>query len=292
MFTITAGTLELRLEIVPVESLLIHEQTLPSVIKKLSLEFKNWANLQNPIIVNNDKIVLDGNHRAGVFKALHFFYIPVCKIDYFNDHVKLGYWFRLIRGMKDLDLFLDLIRRARGSVTPKSSAEELRDALTQDPFSFGIQRGAYSASVEFPRADVEDAVDAYGILETLQVQLQHHGIGLEYVADQYLLDDKFCAGLDPADLVIWTPHISKKMVIDAAKKRKVFAPKSTRHLIPARPLNVNVPAKWFKENISLDEINERFEKFLQGKALRRIPPEQVINGRYYQEEIFFFYEKK
>ncbi|MFX0098205.1 MAG: hypothetical protein ACFFCS_01400 [Candidatus Hodarchaeota archaeon] len=292
MFTITAGTLELKLEIVPVESLLLHEKTLPHVIKQLSFEFKNWANLQNPIIVNDDNIVLDGNHRAGVFKALKFNYIPVCKIDYFNDGVKLGYWFRLIRNLKDLAFFLDLVKGEKGNVRRFSSEKELRDDLMNNPYRFGLQHGNYYASVNISRDILGDAVDAYGILEKIQEYLKERNIEMEYIPDQYLSDKKFCSGLSPRDLIIWTPHISKEMVVDAAKQEKIFSPKSTRHLIPARPLNVNVPTNWFKETIGLDEINERFEIFLQGKALRRFPPEQVINGRYYQEEIYFFYEKK
>ena len=69
---------EIRLEVVPVESLLLHEETFPHLVNSLTLEFKNWANLQNPIIVDQQHIVLDGNHRAYVFKKLKFRYRLVC----------------------------------------------------------------------------------------------------------------------------------------------------------------------------------------------------------------------
>ncbi len=80
------------------------------------------------------------------------------------------------------------------------------------------------------------------------------------------------------------------MVVDAVKKKKRFAPKTTRHLIPARPLNVNVPTYWFKEDISLEEINKRFLKLLERKNLRRFGPGQVVDGRYYEEELFVFFD--
>jgi hypothetical protein len=82
------------------------------------------------------------------------------------------------------------------------------------------------------------------------------------------------------------------MVVDAASQGKVFAPKATRHLVAARPINVNVPVRWFREDAPLKEMNERFADFLRSKQVRRFGPGQVINGRYYGEEIFVFYDHR
>jgi hypothetical protein len=82
------------------------------------------------------------------------------------------------------------------------------------------------------------------------------------------------------------------MVAEAAEKRSLFPPKATRHLIPARPLNVNVPSRWFRENISLEEINKRFSRHLQQKEIRRFGPGQTIGGRFYEEELFVFSDKR
>ena len=103
---------------------------------------------------------------------------------------------------------------------------------------------------------------------------------------------RFCNELEDDEMIIWTPQITKEMVVDAAKKEKLFAPKATRHLIPARPLNVSVPTYWFKENISLEEINRKVSGFLKSKDLRRFGPGQIIDGRYYEEELFVFFDKK
>ena len=94
------------------------------------------------------------------------------------------------------------------------------------------------------------------------------------------------------EVVIWTPQITKEMVVDAVKKGKIFSPRTTRHLIPSRPINVNVPSYWFKENISLEEINRRFSTFLARKHIKRFGPGQVIAGRYYGEELFIYFNRK
>jgi len=111
MFLIETKSLTLQLEIVPVESLLLHEEVIPRNADELIFEFRNWANLQNPIIVDGNHMVLDGHHRAFVFKKLRFNYISVCKIDYFNKNVQLRYWFRLLGKIKGTNSLRQIIER-------------------------------------------------------------------------------------------------------------------------------------------------------------------------------------
>jgi len=54
MFVIDTGHLKLQLEIVPVASLLLHEEVIPKKANELVLESRNWADLQNPIIVDEN----------------------------------------------------------------------------------------------------------------------------------------------------------------------------------------------------------------------------------------------
>ncbi|MBW2110848.1 MAG: hypothetical protein JRH00_05335 [Deltaproteobacteria bacterium] len=120
MYLIERKNLDLQLEIVPVESLLLHEEVIPRHANKLILEFRNWANLQNPIIVDENHMqnpiivdenhmVLDGHHRAFVFKKLRFNYISVCRIDYFNEAVKLRYWFRLLNRIRSRESLIRIV---------------------------------------------------------------------------------------------------------------------------------------------------------------------------------------
>lgn len=284
--------MDLKLEVVPVESLLQHEETFPHIVNQLILEFKNWVNLQNPIIVDEKNMVLDGNHRAFVFKKLKFKYISVCKIDYFNENVKLRYWFRLLEKIKGADLIRRIVEDMNGTFQQVNSRETLKKILEDKNLNCGIQQGDFFASISFNKDTVHDAVSAYDVLVKIQDNLLKKGIKIKYIPCQYAFDRKFCNELKDDEMVIWTPHITKGMVVDAVKEGKLFAPRTTRHLIPPRPLNVNVPINWFKEDISLDEINRRFSKFLEGKHIKRFGPGQVIDGRYYGEEVCIFFDKK
>ena len=292
MFCIKTKSLELRLEVIPVESLFQHEDTLPQVVDELLLEFRNWANLQNPIIVDENNIILDGNHRAFVFKELKFKYIPGCRINYFNKSVGLRYWFRLLENIEGVDLLKQIVEDMNGKLHQVDDQETLKKTLKNNNLDCGVQQGNFYASIRFNKDLVHDAVSAYAVLAEIQDKLVQEGIKLKYFPCQHMYENKFCSELKECEMVIWTPQITKEMVVAAAKRKKVFAPRTTRHLISPRPLNVNVPLYWFKENISLEEINQRFSQFLASKNLEHFGPGQVIDGRYYGEELLFFFDKK
>lgn len=292
-YVLDAGGVELRLEVIPVPLLVQHERVLPGVIQKLVYEFKNMAKLHDPVIVDDrHAIVLDGNHRAFVFKELGYVHIPVCKIDYTNELVQLKYWYRLVKGFGDATGLLAEIQQAGGVIEPAGEGDELRSLLMARPLSMGIQSGGRRLVATFPAGTVADGVSAYELVHGLERWIAARGHEVSYIPCQHMTDQRFCDTLLPGDLVLWTPHVSKEMVVDAAMAGKVFPPKSTRHVIPARPLNVNVPVHWFAEDASLEEINIRFTSFLDGKDVRRFGQGQIIDGRYYSEELFIFADRK
>jgi hypothetical protein len=177
-----------------------------------------------------------------------------------------------------------------GKLEQVADAETLRSILSENRLQCGIQQRDYFAAVSFRRQAVADAVSAYHLLEVIQERLLQNGKRVAYIPCQAVQDENFCQDLKPDEMVIWTPQITKEMVVDAVNQNKRFAPKATRHLIPARPINANVPITLFREQISLEEINERLFDFLKRKKLRRFGPRQVLNGRYYQEELYVFFD--
>ena len=292
MFCLESEKFQLELQVVPVDSLLQHEETISGLVRRLTLELKNQAHLHNPIIIDENNVVLDGNHRIFVFKELKLKYIAVCRINYFHKKTMLRYWYRRLTDSPRLSLIKSAVEELKGDWQEVADKDSLERALEENRLCCGIQRGDFFASVRFHNDVVNDAVSAYGIFNKIQEKLVGEGSTLEYIPCNYVHEPDFCAGLNENEVVLWTPRITKEMVTDAAKRQKLFAPKTTRHLIPARPLNVNVPTQWFKEDISLEEINLRFAAHLQHKKIQRLGPGQIVHGRYYEEELFVFFEEK
>lgn len=290
MYRMETDTFTLKLEIVPVESLFMHEEIIPRAVKRLTFEFRNLASLQNPVIIDKNHVVLDGNHRAYVFKALKFRFIPVCRIDYFDDSTKLRCWFRLLGNVQQSDVVIEAFESlgCRAESVPGKVA--LTEMMAANSLACGVQQANDYACVVFPDSMGDDPVGAYGMIQRVQDILTSQGISLTYFPCNSVRMDKFSSKLATDEAVVWTPRITKNMVVECAMQEKVFAPKTTRHVISVRPLNVNVPGYWLKEKISLAEINQRFENFLKTKKVRRFGPGQVIDGRYYEEELVVFYD--
>jgi hypothetical protein len=290
MFTVNTHTLTLNLEVVSVGSLLRHEAIIPHRANRLILEFKNLASLQNPIIVDDNYVVLDGNHRAHAFKALKFRYIPVCRIDYFDDCTRLRYWFRLLGNIADIRLIHETMQRCGAFLEGVKDERVLRRKLSENCLAFGLQTANTCTIAFFSEESCTDAVTAYQYIQDIQASLTEQGATLQYLPCKAVQKNQFRGTLKPDEVVIWTPQITKNMVVDAARQGRIFAPKTTRHVIPVRPLNVNIPGYWFAEQVSLDEINRRFEAFLNRKKMRRFSPGLVLDGRYYEEELVVFYD--
>jgi hypothetical protein len=292
MYRIKTETLELKLEIVPVSSLVPHEEIIPEAANELILEFSNWTNLQNPVIVDDNNMVLDGHHRFFVFKALHFRFIPVCRINYLKKSVQLRYWFRILECTVGHEQIRAIIASMQASLRTIPDKVILAELMRENPFCWGIQGHDSCHLVTCDSSTVCDAVSAYTVLEEFQSRLMKKGVDIRYIPCQNITDHAADHVPEPGQLIIWTPQITKDMVVEAVRAGKKFPPKATRNLVPARPLHVDIPTSWLKEDISIDEINMRFSELLKKKAVKRFGPGQVIDGRYYEEELFVFYDKE
>ncbi|GAH27361.1 unnamed protein product, partial [marine sediment metagenome] len=60
------------------------------------------------------------------------------------------------------------------------------------------------------------------------------------------------------------PRLTKSLVVSTALSGRVFSFKSTRHVIPARPMHLDVPLNLLrKDEESLDEVNNKLRQLLQ-----------------------------
>src|SRR5207247_9527215 len=90
-----------------------------------------------------------------------------------------------------------------------------------------------------------------------------------------------------SDMLRSTICLKKSEVVESCQAHNLFPPKSTRHLIPSRPLGIGVPLLWLK-NGNIEEAEAEFEKYLAAKRVRRLPEGSMVGSRRYMEEVFLF----
>ncbi len=84
-----------------------------------------------------------------------------------------------------------------------------------------------------------------------------------------------------------TIKIEKKEVVETVKQGKLFPPKSTRHLVPSRPLGGGVPIDWLQSS-DVSEAQSRYQKYIQSRKVKRLPEGSRVGSRRYLEEVFLF----
>ncbi len=102
-----------RLELVPLESLRIHEQVIEEHVKELMEDIASRGVLIRPILVDaKTMIILDGHHRVEALRRLGKKLVPAILVDYDSDCVTVSSW------RDDWVVTKDLVRKAGLSGKP------------------------------------------------------------------------------------------------------------------------------------------------------------------------------
>ncbi len=240
--------------------------------------------LKHPIIVDKKTfVVLDGMHRVAALKRLNCKKIPVCLVDYENPAVTVGCWYRTIKGTDKQKSFKVQIQHLGSAVEEVEKLDET--SIGVSPVVAAIKN---QSRVFLIRSPFKSLMEAYEIIERTEKHLRKAGfrIGYETEADALRRLHKH-----EVDAVLLTPKLSKEAIIETALSGKVFAYKATRHIIPARPLFLNIPLRLLRdEGKSLDEVNRELKNMFQKRRLKRILAGSFLGGRRYEEDVYIFEE--
>ena len=78
--------------LIPVTSLVPHEQIDPDDVERLSAEIRRLGMVQEPIWVSRDGIILNGHHRYAALRKLGVHSVPAWVIDYPDPAMELHRW--------------------------------------------------------------------------------------------------------------------------------------------------------------------------------------------------------
>ena len=101
------------------------------------------------------------------------------------------------------------------------------------------------------------------------------------------VDNDDLAELSKNAFLMSTIRVEKSEVVESCVSHKLFPPKSTRHLIPSRPLGLGVPLALLK-NKNHAEAESAFVQHIRSKHIRKLPEGSKVGSRRYLEEVFLF----
>jgi hypothetical protein len=277
-FVIRHEKLELRIFLSAAKSLLLHEETIPDRVSELKGSILRDGVVKDPLVIDADScVVLDGMHRVATLRDLNCSCVPVCAVDYANPSIKVGTWFRTVSGQVTPTQFKAGI--ASFSITMERLSADITSMAEDPSLAIIFQKG------ESFRLASSDLAFAEILRVTEQCARELHlrvGFETEHDAIQRLLNGT-------ADAIMTLPRISKAAIREAGLTGHLLPHKVTRHIIPARPLGVNIALNTLvDESLDLKKANQEFVESLRERRIIRRPSGAVIEGRRYEEETFIF----
>ncbi len=282
-FVVKNDKMNLRIGILDINECLLHEEAIPELVEQLRVTIKNDGCLNHPIIVDSEShLVLDGVHRIAALKKLRCKRIPACLVDYKNPSIKVLNWYRTIKGIGAIKRLLAKLKLNGLNVEKVNQVNENFLGVSPIVAALKTWNESYLVNSQF-----QGHKEAYDIIERIEKHLKTLGFDIKYEtendAQRKLLQHE-------TEAVLLTPKLTKQIIIDTARSGKIFTHKTSRHIIPARPMRVCVPLNRLKSKESLTEINKELNVMLQKKHLTHVPPGSVFEGRRYEEDLYVFEE--
>jgi len=268
----------MEIVLMELEGLNLHEEVDPGVLRPLIREIDDDEELWCPVIVDKESmVVLDGTHRVNALRILGCKYVCVYFVDYSDPEIGVERWFRTISDHLPKERIEEVAGGLGMALIPLDSSA-VNDA------SYPVLRLRDGSSFALaPRSDSLRCIEA---LRSFEQRLEALGYEMDYDtetdADAKLTRSAVSAVLQP-------PVLGKDQVVSSAVQGHVLPCKSTRHVIPGRPVGVDVPLTLLKNHeLDLEEANARLATLIEQKATEDMPPGTVWRGRRYDEHMCIF----
>jgi L-serine kinase (ADP) len=275
-FQINNSKIPILLTLKRIQELRPHEETVSTDLHGIVTTLKRDPILRHPIVADTATgAVLDGNHRLAALSQLGCYTIPTALIDYQNPLIKVDRWFRVITG-ENLDDFMK--RTKKSPIHTAWSASEADQTL--------LSRSSY-ASLSNKRKCFTFSSNGLNAVESFRNSFRIEDIARNNQLKIAYTDNDDLKKLPENSFIMSTIRVEKSEVIESCINHSLFPPKSTRHLIPSRPLGLAVPIDWLK-NKNYAEAESAFVKHIRSKRVRRLPEGSKVGSRRYLEEVFLF----
>jgi hypothetical protein len=153
-----------------------------------------------------------------------------------------------------------------------------------------VEKREVIASIAFPskcyliHGEDRNINGIYDKIRQIERILSSEGFSVGYDAE---LDAIRKMALGSIFAILMVPSATKTEVINAGLRADIFHYKTTRHIIPFRPLFLNIPLGWLYDGTTLRLRNEKLVEYLSNKKVKHLTAGQIFDRRY-EEELYIF----
>jgi len=282
-YKIVGGKISLEIAVVDIGKIRLHEETVPNLVERLADEMRRDGVLKNPIIVDKKSlVVLDGMHRVAAAKKIGCRRMPVCLVDYDDRSITVGAWYRTVKNAKSTKQLIPLLNKMKLKFEERESAP-MENVFEKDFIAALLIDRKRMLLIHGVEAEVRKS---YEIIAAIESEAERSGFQIDYETES---DAKNKLEKGEVDVVIATPPVRKEDILRAGVSLNPFPHKATRHRIPSRPLDINIPLTILtNRDTTLEQANNVVLQFLSSRKLSRMPAGSLIENRRYEEEVFLF----
>jgi len=270
-----------NLLMLPTQLLLPHEDFDPRRVERLERRIIEEAHLKNPPIIaaipdSDHYVILDGVNRTIAFLNLKIPHIVAQLVSYDDPGVKIDTWYHVVAGMAAAEFERTIVDVA-GMHLRTSSLLEARAAMeSHEAIAYIIMNK--DVRIVYP-SDISELHDLH-ILNSIVGAYKGKANIFRASNDEWEKQEPFYPGITA--LVIFSPYEPRDIM--TAVKNGVRIPSGvTRHIIPFRALNINIPLDVLNSELSLKQKREWLHEWL----MERMAANAI---RFYAEPTFTFNE--
>lgn len=269
------------LRMLPASSLVTHEDSDPRRVDKLKERLRKEGRLKSPPIVaaipGTDRyVVLDGANRTNALAKMGAPHVVAQVVSYGDPGVELDTWYHVVAGM-DLAEFEDALTKITELKLKECSLEEARGSLSTN------QAAAYIICESGVRQVCNSGKQIrrdIGLLN--KVVGAYRGRADIYRASNDIWEIQKPYYPEITALVVF-PRLTPSDILMAAREGEKVPSGITRHIIPARAVNINISLSVLEADWTLERKREWLHEWL----MERMAANAI---RYYSESTFTFDE--
>ncbi len=269
----------IQLRIVPVESLILHEEDDPFRVEALTRSLARDQRLKNPIIVaqcDEAHIVLDGATRTSALRALGVRDALVQIVHYFSERVGLGVWNHVIERFSSDRLLAEMAPVDQWDVSEIETGTLEKELESRKLIAGICLPDGRELSV---RCDGDIHFQANQLCKLVGLYRGKAVVHRVSAVDMPALNNDY----PEMSAVICFPPFTPSEIVQVATNREKVPMGITRHVIQGRVLGFGAPLQMLTGAQELSEKNE----WLANQLRRRLRANKI---RLYREPVFLFEE--
>lgn len=278
---VSVSELDFELKIVPLVEIRPHEAVIAWALDSMVADLNRTGMQRDPILIDaRTHTVLDGMHRREALERAKAKFAVCSEYNYENDSIKLERWLRYVIApseefLSDVSKLLDL-----------EECDDYRDAVRA--VDEGKSRiSILSAGLSYVSKKDWKVLEVYNAISEVDDLCHKYRMEINFTPES----SKFELFTSESVYLIYPEKLSKNDVLEIASLGRVLPCKTTRHVVPIRPMGVYFPLDKLRHS-SETECTRELERLVKLSTIKMEEREVWYEGRRYSEPLAIFRREK